>query len=87
MQTYRIQVSGAKDQVHEIRAELFAFPEVLEVFMIGRPDSLVVVYAGRPRPGEWLRALRGIGCRVPARGHARWPRPEQRPEALLRDAA
>jgi hypothetical protein len=87
MQTYGIQVSGVREQVDEIRAELFAFPEILEVFVIGRPDSLVVVHAGRPRPGEWLRALREIGCRVPARGHARWPRSAQGPEAELRDAA
>lgn len=83
MQTHRIQVSGARESVHEIRGELFAFPEVLEVFVTGRPDFLVVVCAGRPRPGEWLRALGAIGCRIPARAHARWPRPERRSESLL----
>lgn len=72
MQTHEIQVSRAREDVDEIRVALFAFPEVLEVFVTGRPDFLVVVYAGHPRPGEWLRALRAIGCRMPARGHARW---------------
>jgi hypothetical protein len=84
MQTHRIQVLGAHEHVHEIRGELFAFPEVLEVFVTGRPDLLVVVCAGRPRPGEWLRALRAIDCRMAARDHARWPRPDQRSESLLR---
>ena len=86
MQTHQIQVSGAKERVHEIRSELFAFPEVLDVFATGRLDALVVVYWGRPRPGEWLRALRAVGYHTPARGHARWPRPS-RPQAneLLRE--
>ena len=73
MQTHQIHISGARERSHGIRNELFAFPEVLEVFVTGRPDVLVVVYAGRPRPGEWLRALRALGYRTPARGHARWP--------------
>jgi hypothetical protein len=51
VQTHEIHVSGAREQVHEIRGELFAFPQVLEVFVTGLPDALVVVYAGRPRPG------------------------------------
>jgi hypothetical protein len=56
--------------VQEIRHELFAFPEVLDVFVTGRPDCLVVVSLGRPRPGEWLRALRAVGYQVPIRRHA-----------------
>ena len=44
--------------MNEIRSELFVFPEILDVFVTGRPDSLVVVCQGRPRPAEWLRALR-----------------------------
>ena len=67
MQTHQISVSGARQRVDVIRKELFAFPEVLEVFVTGRPDVLVVVYAGRPRPGEWLRGLRRLGFRTPAR--------------------
>jgi hypothetical protein len=81
MRTHQIQVSGAREQVHEIRGELLAFPEVLDVVVTARPDALVVVYLGRPRPAEWLRALRAIGYRTPARDHARWPRRE--PFALL----
>jgi hypothetical protein len=53
--------------VHEIRRELFAFSEILDVPVTSRPDSLVVVCAGRPRLGEWLRALRALGYEAPAR--------------------
>ena len=85
MQTHQIQVSGAREQVHEIRGELFAFPEVLEVFVTGRPDFLVVVYAGRPRPGEWLCALRRLGYGTPSRSRAVWPRPPRQSEVILRN--
>ena len=67
MQTHQIHVSDGRHRVHEIRTELFAFPEVLDVFVTGRPDALVVVNWGRPRPGEWQRALRAVGYHVPAR--------------------
>jgi hypothetical protein len=69
VQTYQITISQGRDNVHEIRRELFAFSEILEVFVTGRSDSLVVVCAGRPRVGEWLRALRAAGYQVPARRH------------------
>jgi hypothetical protein len=69
VQTYQITISKGCDNVHEIRRELFAFSEVLDVFVTGRPDSLVVVCAGRPRLGEWRRALRAVGYEVPARRH------------------
>jgi hypothetical protein len=85
MQTHQIQVLGARQQVHEIRGELFAFPEVIEVFVKGRPDFLVVVYAGRPRPGEWLCALRRLGYRTPSRSRAGWPRPRRQAKVILRD--
>ena len=84
MQTHEIHVSGAREQVHEIRSELFAFPEVLEVFVTGRPDLLVVVCAGRPRPGDWLRALRRLGYRTPSRSRAMWSRPQRQSEQILR---
>jgi hypothetical protein len=70
MQTHQVHVSDGRNRVHEIRTELFAFPEVLDVFVTGRPDALVVVYLGRPRPGEWLRALHAAGYRVPPRRRA-----------------
>jgi hypothetical protein len=70
VQTRQIHVSDGRHRVHEIRTELFAFPEVLDVFVTGRPDALVVVYWGRPRPGNWLRALRAVGFHVPARQRA-----------------
>ena len=70
MHSHQIHVLDGRDSVHEIRTELFAFPEVLDVFVTGRPDALVVVYLGRQRPGEWLRALRVVGYRVPARQRA-----------------
>jgi hypothetical protein len=70
VQTHQINISRARDMVQEIRHELFEFPEVLDVFVTGRPDWLVVVSQGRPRPGEWLRALRALGFHVPVRRHA-----------------
>ena len=70
MQTHRINVLRARDRVQEIRHELFKFSEVLEVFVTGRPDWLVVVSRGRPRPGRWLPALRAAGVEVPVRRHA-----------------
>jgi hypothetical protein len=76
VQTYQINISKGRDRVHEIRNELFDFPEILDVFVTSRPDSLVVVFWGRPRPGEWLRALRALGYAVPARRHASAAAPE-----------
>jgi hypothetical protein len=73
VQTHQINVSRARDMVQEIRHELFRFPEVLDVFVTGRPDWLVVVSRGRPRPGEWLRALRAVGYHVPVRRHSTRP--------------
>ncbi len=67
MQTHQIQISHGREKVNQIRSELFAFPEVLEVFTTGRPDALVVVHSGRPHPAEWLRALRAVGCEAPPR--------------------
>jgi hypothetical protein len=69
VQTHQINVSDGRDRVHEIRSELFGFPEVLDVFVTSRPDSLVVLCSGRPRPSAWLRALRAVGYEVPARRH------------------
>jgi hypothetical protein len=73
VQTYQINISKGRDRVHEIRNELFDFPEILDVFVTSRPDSLVVVVWGRPRPGEWMRALRAVGYQVPARRHPSAP--------------
>jgi hypothetical protein len=70
VQTYQINISQGRDHVHEIRRELFAFSEILDVFVTSRPDSLVVVCAGRPRLGEWLCALRAVGYETPARRHS-----------------
>ena len=67
VQTHQIQISNGRDRADEIRSELFAFPEVLDVFITSRPDALVVVCSGRPHPGEWLRALRAVGYGTPAR--------------------
>ncbi len=73
MQTHQIDISHGRDSVHEIRRELFAFSEILDVFVTGRSDALVVVCAGRPRPSEWLRALRAAGYQVPRRRHSSTP--------------
>jgi hypothetical protein len=73
VQTYQIGVAEGRDRVNEIRSELFGFPEILEVFITGRPDSLVVVCQGRPRPAEWLRALRAAGYELATRSHPGTP--------------
>jgi hypothetical protein len=70
VQTYQITISQARENVHAIRRELFAFSEILEVFVTSRSDSLVVVCAGRPRLGEWRRALRAVGYDVSDRRHS-----------------
>ena len=65
----------------QIRGELFAFTEVLEVFVTSRPDALVVVCSGHPHPAEWLRALRAAGFGPPAqRPRAAVDRDRTRPE-------
>jgi hypothetical protein len=61
MQTHAIHVLGGRERVLEVRTELFVFGEVLDVFVTGRPDVLVVVCSGRPRPAQWLAALRAAG--------------------------
>jgi hypothetical protein len=70
MQTHQIHVSNGRDKVNGVRRQLFNFPEVLDVFVTSRPDALIVVCSGRPRPGDWLGALRRVGYDVPARRHA-----------------
>jgi hypothetical protein len=67
VQTHQIYVAKGRDRVQDVRSALFAFSEVPDVFVTGRPDALVVVVTGRPRPGEWLRALRAAGYDVQAR--------------------
>jgi hypothetical protein len=70
VQTHQIQITDGRSRVDEIRGELFAFPEVLDVFITWRPDALVVVCSGRPHPAEWQRALRAAGFHVPSRRRA-----------------
>lgn len=67
MQTHQIQITDGRNRVDEIRSELFAFPEVLDVFITRRPDVVVVVCSGRPHPAEWQRALRAVGFYLPSR--------------------
>jgi hypothetical protein len=67
MRTRPIHVTHGRPQVLEVRAELFAFSEVLDVVVTGRPDMLVVICSRHPRPGAWLVALRAAGYEIPAR--------------------
>jgi hypothetical protein len=76
VQTHQIRVSEGRDRVAEIRRDLFVFPEIIDVFVTGRPDALVVVFVGRPRPGEWSRALRSLGYHVLPRRQAPTPSPD-----------
>jgi hypothetical protein len=61
VQTHEIHIAGGREAVSEIRRQLFVFSEVLEVLATSRPDSLVVVFSGRPRPAEWNGHLRDAG--------------------------
>jgi hypothetical protein len=61
VQTYQIHVSDGRARIDDVRSALFAFPEILDVFITGRSDTLVVVCAGRPHPVQWLRRLRLVG--------------------------
>jgi hypothetical protein len=68
--THEIHLIAGREDVSEIRSRLFVFPEVLDVLAGSRPDSLIVVVAGRARPAEWSAHLRAAGyelLRVPSR--------------------
>ena len=67
LQTHPIHVIDGREQVIGVRTELFTFGDVVDVFVTGRRDVLVVVSSGRPRPAEWLRALRAAGYEVRSR--------------------
>lgn len=71
MQTHPLRVSLVQGQPEDIRAELMLFTDVLDVFATSRTDTVVVVCAGRPRPAEWVRALRAAGYTIPPRLHPR----------------
>jgi hypothetical protein len=91
MQTHQIHVMKGRARIDGVRRALFDFPEVLEVFTTGRPDTVVVVYDGRPRLGAWLRHLRAAGYHVTTRPHARadaarFGQSESLAERLLRRA-
>jgi hypothetical protein len=73
VRTHQIRVSEGRDRAAEIRRDLFVFPEVIDVFVTSQPDALVVVFVGRPRPGEWVRALRWLGYDIPSRQQATRP--------------
>jgi hypothetical protein len=73
MQTHRIHVTGGRERVLDVRDALFVCTDVLEVFTSARPDVLVVVCSGRPRPAEWLAVLRAAGYHLPVGGRARYP--------------
>lgn len=42
---------------HWVRWELFVFPDVRDVLVTARPDTLLVVHRGPARVAEWLAAL------------------------------
>lgn len=89
MQTHQIRVSEGRDRVAEMPNELFVFPEVIDVFITGRADALVVVFVGRPRPREWLRTLRSLGYHIPPRRQAPPTSPEtdrRRPSRIRANA-
>jgi hypothetical protein len=80
VQTHKIQIFNGRKRVLEIRRELFAFPEIMEVFITSRPDALIVVCSGRPRPAEWLGALREAGYDAVVRRRPTTRLPESEPQ-------
>jgi hypothetical protein len=80
VQTQEIQIFNGRRRVLEIRRELFAFPEIMDVFITSRSDALIVVCFGRPRPAEWLRVLREAGYEAVARRRPATRLPESGPE-------
>jgi hypothetical protein len=74
MQMHSLHVVDGRERVLEIRTELFVFGEVLDVFVTGRSDVVVVACSGHPRPAEWLSALRTAGYEIPLRRRGRAPR-------------
>jgi hypothetical protein len=89
MQTHPLHISDARERFDDVRAELLEFTDVLEVFSTGQADVLVLVCSGRPRPGEWVHALRAAGYGIPPRRRAgnlrRAPRPiVRRYESVLK---
>ena len=73
MQTHPLHVTHGRERALDIRSELFAFGDVLDVFVTGDPDVLVVACSGRPHPAEWLRVLHAAGYEIPVRRRARSP--------------
>jgi hypothetical protein len=71
MQTHPLHVIDGCARAPDIRTELFVFGDVLDVFVSGCPDVLIVACSGRPRPAEWLRVLREAGYETPGRRHVR----------------
>jgi hypothetical protein len=76
MQTHPIHVTDGRELVLEVRSALFVFSEVLDVFVTGRSDVLVVVCAARPRPAQWLAELRAAGYQIPVRRRPRDATPD-----------
>ncbi len=69
MQTHPIHVTDGRERALEVQDALFVFPDVLEVFVTGRSDVLVVLCLGHPRPAMWLAEL-GAGYKLPGRRRA-----------------
>jgi hypothetical protein len=44
-----------------VRWELFVFSDVRDVLPTPRPDTIVIVHRGVPRPAQWLAALQDVG--------------------------
>ena len=72
MQTCEMRFPGydARAQRGLIRWELFLHPEVRDVLLTAREDTLCVVYRGDPQPGAWSATLVDAGFPQPAFGAA-----------------
>ena len=67
MRTCEMEFPGFDARSHRgvIRWELFLYPEVRDVRLTPRPDTLLVVFRGQLDPSAWAKTLGDAGLPVP----------------------
>ena len=67
MRTYEMRLPGfdARGNRGLIRWELFLHPDVREVLLTPREDTLCVVFQGQPDPARWADTLTAAGFPEP----------------------
>ena len=67
MRTYEMRFPGfdARSNRGPIRWELFLHPDVRDVLVTPREDTLMVLFRGEPDPSGWARTLEAAGFPAP----------------------